>query len=207
MFARIICIDARYYVQEVTRKKGNCMNEELERFKEKYQINQFVCLYSERGVEQLAEIISCRVQLAQYELLRERGKSISWEDYVYQLAASEDMQAKARRAAIEAERDFSAFTFDGLEKQKRKDGQTMLAVKLFRGEAARGIVILFAFRAELTHYKALLKERGAEYTLAQYMQELWMDDNLAAAQREGFEQAVDLLDFKAAWKRVGYEFF
>lgn len=179
---------------------------EIVRFSQKYQINQFVCLYSERGVEQLAEIISSRVQLAQYEMLKERGKRISWEDYVYQLAASEDMQAKARRAAIEAERDFSAFAFDDLEKPKRKDCQTMLAVELFRGDAARGIVILFAFRAELAHYCQLREKRGAEYTLAQYMQELWTDDNLAAAQREGFEQAVDSLDFKAAWKRIGYEF-
>ena len=82
----------------------------------------------------------------------------------------------------------------------------MLAVKLFRGDAARGIVILFAFRAELAQYCQLKAKRGPAYTLAQYMQELWSDDNLAAAQRKGFEQAVDSLDFKAAWKWIGFEF-
>ena len=181
---------------------------ELERFQKKYQINQFVCLYSERGVEQLAEIISCRVQLAQYALLRESGSELTWEEYLLRLCASEETRMKARRVALEAQRDFGAFDFGHpVRRCMSETVESVYAVRLFEGEQAKGIVVLFEFRAELAHYRALCKERGDGYTLAQYMQELWTDEELAAVQRKGFEAAVDSLNFKAAWRRIGFEFF
>ena len=182
--------------------------EEISGFRQKYQINQFVCLYSERGVEQLAEIISCRVQLAQFALLRESGSELTWEEYLLRLCASEENIMRARRVALEAQRDFGAFDFEHPAQQCAPEtAESVYAVRLFEGEQAEGIVVLFEFRAELAHYRALLKERGDGYTLAQYMQELWTDEELAAAQRKGFEAAVDSLDFNAAWRRIGFEFF
>ena len=138
--------------------------EEVTAFQNKNHISSFVCLYTERGVEQLAEIISNRVQLAQYELLRESGSSLSWEEYVYMLAASEGMQERARQVAVQAQRDFSAFEFEHAQR-RRKDGRKILAVRLFTGEIAQGMVLFFAFRAEVAHHRAL-KKRNDAYTLA-----------------------------------------
>ena len=39
------------------------------------------------------------------------------------------------------------------------------------------------------------------------MKDLRVDERLADAQRQGFELAVDLLDYKAAWERIGYGIF
>lgn len=179
--------------------------EEIIRFKEHFGIDHIVCCYSERGVQQLSNIITYRVERAQYELWREECEEMTWEEYLWFLCESEQMREKARCAALQAQRDFPAERFDFEHAKAGEDGEKIRIVRLFEGNRAEGIVLLFLFKAELEHHRRLRAKRGETYTLKQYMRDLHAEEGLASALRRGFEGAVRTLDFRAAWQKAGYE--
>lgn len=180
-------------------------NKEILDFKEHFGIDYVFCCYSERGVQQLSNIIAYRVERAQYELWREECEDLTWEEYLGFLCESEQMREKARCAVLQAQRDFPAERFDFEHAKAGEDGEKTCIVRLFEGKWAEGIVILFLFKAELEHHRRLRANREETYTLKQYMRDLRAEEELASALRRGFEDAVRKLDFRAAWQKMGYE--
>lgn len=179
--------------------------EEIIYFKEHFGIDHIVCCYSEQGVQQLSNILTYRIEHAQYELWQEECEDLTWEEYLYYLSQSPKMREKARCTALHAQRNLPAEQFDFTHPKPEADGELTPIIRLFEGKQAEAIVILFLFRAQREHHRRLRTEKGKAYSLEQYMKDLLTDESQIAALRAGFEDAVRRLDFRAEWEKEGYE--
>lgn len=179
--------------------------ERVAEFKRRFGIDYIFCCYADEGLQKLAKMMTYRVERAQYKLLQALYGDLTWEEYLYYLSESEQMKDNARRAIIEAQRDFGADQFNFEAIRPTEDGEEVCMIRLFEGEQIRAASIFFLFKAELAQYHQLCKIRGEDYTLECYMQDLWEDEALVAALRRGFEDSVDRLDFEAAWQKVDYD--
>lgn len=182
------------------------MKREIAEFREKYGIDRITCCYTDRGIEQLADLLAYRAERAQYALWRECCDDLTWEEYLCFLHDSAQMQESARRVLLKAQRNFGADQFDFDAPGTEESGEPAWFVRLLEGEQAEAIVVLFLFKAELAHHRRLSAVRGESYALERYMQELRTDKALDAALRTGFERAVRQLDFRKAWIQVGFDF-
>lgn len=177
--------------------------ESIRQLKSLYGIDYMVSLYSDKGIQQIAEIIAYRVQKAQYELLCENGCEFSWNEYLVKLCCSKTLMKRACSVAVQAQKAFWTFQFDA-EISCEKTVEQKRIVRLFSEEMAKAIVVLFQFKAEIKHHEWLCSMKGEGYTLAQFIEELGQNEVLAAAQRRCFENAIMELDFRAAWIKEGF---
>ena len=77
------------------------MKRELIEFSEEFGIDRIVCCYSDRGVEQLANLLTYRAELAHYQQVRPvRGEAYTLERYMQDLQPDEPLAA-ALRAGFE----------------------------------------------------------------------------------------------------------
>lgn len=177
---------------------------EVAAFKEKFGIDYIVGCYSDVGMRQLASMMSYRVEQAQFALLQEECEDLTWEEYLYYLSQSSQMQENARRAVFRAQRNFAPDQFDFENPEHGENRELVSIIRIFEENWVNAITVFFLFKAELEHHRRLCAEEGTVYSLKQYMRDLWEDKSLRAALRAGYEDAVQRLDFRKAWIEEGY---
>lgn len=193
----------------IYQKKG--YEKMIRRVKEAYKVwkllkvNKMTCVFSEAGIKNCENYISCRVQRALYEIFRQSDDSLEWDQFVLMLRSVRAMREAAQTVAVTAVKNIG-FDFgltEYVELGDKLHDEEIPVVNLFEGDAGEGLVIVLMLRAEIAHHRTLSREGNEGYTLKKYMKDLKKDEALREALIRAMRKAVRDMDFHEIWMRGG----